>query len=72
VISADGMLYCCTYAGKFSLVKPVEGKFKIVSTFMLPGEDNEHIVHPVIKDGRLYIRHKSLLRVYDLAGRKPV
>lgn len=67
VISADGMLYCCTYAGELSLVKPGEDGFEIVSAFTLPGEDNEHISHPVIRDARLYVRHKDILRVYDIA-----
>ena len=68
VIAADGMLYCCTYAGELSLVKPNPDNFEIVSRITLPGEDKEHIAHPVIKDGRLYIRHRDLLRVYDVAG----
>jgi len=67
VISAEGMLYCCTYGGKLSLVKPTETDFQIVSSFRLPGEGKEHIPHPVIKDGRLYIRHINSLRVYSLA-----
>lgn len=67
VIAADGMLYCATYAGQLSLVKPGEESFEIVSAITLPGDDNEHISHPVIKNGRLYIRHRDVLRVYDIA-----
>ncbi len=67
VISADGMLYCCTYKGQLSLVKPLEDKFDIISSFKLPGEGSEHIAHPVIRDGRLYIRHINSLRVYSIA-----
>ncbi|MBC8486339.1 MAG: PQQ-binding-like beta-propeller repeat protein [Bacteroidetes bacterium] len=66
VIAADGMLYCCTYPGQLSLVKPTEKNFDIVSSIKLPGEGNEHIAHPVIKDGRLYIRHINSLRVYSI------
>jgi outer membrane protein assembly factor BamB len=66
VIAADGMLYCCTYAGELSLVMPGDTAFQIVSQMVLPGDDKEHIAHPVIHDGRLYIRHRGLLRVYDL------
>lgn len=71
VIAADGMLYCCTYAGELSLVKPEEDHFRIISRIRLPGEDNQHIAHPVIKDGRLYVRYHDLLRVYDLNGKEP-
>ncbi|MCD4736144.1 MAG: PQQ-like beta-propeller repeat protein [Bacteroidales bacterium] len=66
VIAADGMLYCCTYAGQLSLVRPTETEFQITSSIQLPGKGKEHIPHPVIKDGRLYIRHISSLRVYSL------
>ncbi len=66
VIAADGMLYCCTYAGELSLVLPGDTTFHIVSKMKLPGDDKEHIAHPVIHNGRLYIRHRGLLRVYDL------
>ena len=66
VIAADGMLYCCTYAGELSLVSPGDTAFQIVSKMILPGDDKEHIAHPVIHNGRLYIRHRDLLRVYDL------
>jgi len=67
VIAAEGMLYCCTYDGKFSLVKPTKEKFDIVSTIQLPGGGKEHIAHPVIHDGHLYIRHINVLRVYSIS-----
>lgn len=67
VIAADGMLYCCTYKGELSLVKPTPEGFEVVSSFKLPGDDNEHIAHPVIDNGKLYIRHRDLLRVYSIA-----
>lgn len=67
VISAEGLLYCVTYSGNLSLVKPLEDKFEIINTIKLPGEGNEHIAHPVIYNGQLYIRHHNSLRVYDIA-----
>ena len=67
VISADGLLYCCTYAGELSLVKPSDTAFDILSSIKLPGKGNQHIAHPVIKNGRLYIRHINSLRVYSVA-----
>jgi len=70
VIAADGMLYCCTYTGQLSLVKPNEDSFDIVSSFKLPGEGSQHIAHPVIKDGKLYTRHINNLRVYLVASNK--
>ncbi len=70
VIAADGLLYCCTYDGKLSLVNPTEDKFEIINTIQLPGGGKEHIAHPVIKDGRLYIRHINNLRVYSITDTK--
>ena len=67
VISADGLLYCCTYDGKLSLVKPSDTAFDILSSIQLPGEGNQHIAHPVIYNGRLYIRHINSLRVYSVS-----
>jgi outer membrane protein assembly factor BamB len=67
VIAADGMLYCLTYGGEFSLVKPTLDGYEVVSSFRAPGEDKEHITHPVIKNGRLYVRHKNMLTVYNIS-----
>lgn len=67
VIEANGMLYCLTYGGELSLVKPTFDGYEIVSTFQAPGIKKEHISHPVIKDGRLYVRHNNNLTVYNIS-----
>lgn len=69
VIADDGLLYCCTYGGKFSLVKPTENSFEVISTFQVGSRKNDHISHPVIKDGRLYVRHENTLWVYSIAAK---
>ncbi len=67
ILYADKMLYC--YAEKIgvvALVKPDPEKFAIVSSFKVPLGSKEHWSHPVISDGRLYIRHGDALMVYDI------
>lgn len=70
VISADGKLFCCTYNGVMSLVIPGDTAFSIKSQFELPGDGKYHIAHPVIYNGRLYVRNAGLLTVYNIAKNK--
>ena len=68
VIMADGMLYCCTYRGEFGLMKPGENGFELKSTFKYPKSKIMYITHPVIKDGKMYVRHDKSLKVYGLSN----
>ena len=64
---ADGMLYC--YAedtGNFALVKADPSKFDIVSSFKVTYGEDQHWAHPVVLDGRLYVRHGDVLTSYDV------
>jgi len=42
--------------------------FTIISTFKVPLGTAQHWAHPVIADGKLYIRHNNALMVYDIKG----
>jgi outer membrane protein assembly factor BamB len=67
VLYADKMLYCyAEKTGKIALVKPDPSKFDIVSSFKITLGKKEHWAHPVILDGRLYIRHGDVLMAYDI------
>ena len=70
VIAADGMIYCYAYSGDVALIKPLPDGFEIVSNFKAPGEKRDHMAHPVIKDGRLYLRYANALMVYDILDRE--
>ena len=63
---ADGMLYLYSEKGDVVLVKPNPQKFEPVSSFSIKEGSGQHWAHPVIKDGRLYIRHGDALMVYDI------
>ena len=67
IIFSDGMLYCYSERGDVALVKPNPQKFEVVSSFQIKKGSGEHWAHPVIKDGRLYIRHGDALMVYHIA-----
>ncbi len=67
VIYADGMLYCYSERGDLGLVKPDPEQFKVVSQFEITMGSNQHWAHPVIHEGRLYVRHGDALMAYDIA-----
>jgi outer membrane protein assembly factor BamB len=67
---ADGKLYLLTEKGTVALATPRPDKFEIVSQFNLPKQGQGPTwAHPVICDGRLYIRHSQYLYVYDVSRR---
>ena len=72
VLYADGRLYCLSQTGTMSLVKPNAEKWEIISRFEFANEPKKDVwAHPVILDGRLYLRHQQTLRCYDIRSRPP-
>ncbi len=72
IIAADGMLYCYEEKkGNVALVTASPEKFNVVSTFRITQGKGPHWAHPVISDGRLYIRHGDALMAYDIMGTAP-
>lgn len=67
IIFSDGMMYCYSERGDVALVKPNPGEFEVVSSFQIRKGSGEHWAHPVIRDGRLYVRHGDALMVYHIA-----
>jgi hypothetical protein len=68
IIFADEMLYIYSEKGDVGLVKPNIEKFEVVSSFKIKNGSGEHWAHPVIKNGRLYVRHGDVLNIYNIAG----
>jgi outer membrane protein assembly factor BamB len=65
VISADGMLYLYEErSGHVALVKPDSEKLNIISEFQIKKGEGPFWAHPVISNGKLYIRHGDMLMVY--------
>jgi outer membrane protein assembly factor BamB len=68
IIFSNGLLYCYGENGEVALIKPNPGKFEVISSFEIEVGSGPHWSHPVIKNGRLYIRHGEVIMVYDIAG----
>ncbi len=67
IISADGMLYLFEEkSGKVALAKADNTKLDIVSEFQITKGEGPFWAHPVIDNGRLYIRHGTVLMVYKI------
>ena len=63
---ADGMLYTLSENGKMGLVPATPKEHKVVSEFMIPNAGPESWPHPVISDGKLFLRHHDKLFIYDI------
>ncbi len=64
VIAADGLLYLYSDRGELALVKPGADAFQIISETKVRLGSGQHWAHPVINDGRLYLRHGNALIAY--------
>lgn len=72
VVYADGLLYCLSQTGVMALVKPTPAKWDIISSFQFVNEPGKDVwAHPVILNGRLYLRHRQTLFCYDVSAGKP-
>lgn len=69
LVYADGMLVCRSEQGLVSLVKATPKKFELLGRFEQPDRSGKPTwPHPVIADGRLYLRDQDALFCYDLRG----
>ncbi|MFZ4398450.1 MAG: PQQ-binding-like beta-propeller repeat protein [Bacteroidales bacterium] len=66
-IANDGLLYCYSDKGDFSLVKPTETAFEIINKIKITMGSDYHWAHPVIKNKILYLRHGNVMIAYSLA-----
>ena len=68
---ADGLIYAVNHRRTVALVKADLRGFEIVSQFDIPaGGNGPTWAHPVVSNGRLYVRHGDLLYCYDVAAGK--
>lgn len=68
VIFADGGFYCYGEDGTFSLATADPAAFNVVNSFKITKGTDQHWAHPVIHEGRLYIRHGNTLMAYNIKG----
>jgi outer membrane protein assembly factor BamB len=66
---ADGRLYCLDERGTVGLLKPGSGRLDVVGRFRLSDRRvRDAWAHPVLLDGRLYLRYHDTLWCYDVKG----
>ena len=68
IIYADGLFYCYGTDGVLALVETDGTDCRVVSSFKVPLGTGQHWAHPVINEGRLYMRHGDALICYNIAG----
>lgn len=66
VAYADGMLFCYGQKGTLGLVRVSPKAYQLVSKLQVKYGEGQHWAHPVISNGRLYIRHGGALIAYDI------
>ena len=67
IISAEGMLYLYDErSGYVGLVKANPEKFDLISSFKITKGSGPYWSHPVIHNGKLYLRHGTVLMVYNI------
>lgn len=67
IVYADGLFYCYSEGGDMALVLASPEKFNVISEFKVALGTNQHWAHPVIDEGRLFIRHGNALMVYHIS-----
>jgi outer membrane protein assembly factor BamB len=69
---ADGRLYCLAEDGEVALLKPTATEFEFAGRFRLvPQRVNDAWTHPVIANGRLFLRYHDTLFCFEIrAGQR--
>ena len=66
VIAADSMLYYYNFRGEVMLITQDPKNMEVVSKFKMEKGTNEHFAHPVINNGKLYVRHGNVIQAYSI------
>ncbi len=66
VVYANGRLYFRYQNGAVSLVRPSARGYEEISSFMIPHPEGPSWAHPVVIDGRLYLRQARTVYCYDV------
>ena len=70
MVWAEGRLYCQAQDGTVALLNPTPTAFEVAGRFQLVNaRDGDAWAHPVLLDGRLYLRYHDTLWCYDLRGK---
>jgi outer membrane protein assembly factor BamB len=68
MIMADGLFYCYSEKGEMALVSAKPESFIVISSFKVPLGTDQHWSHPVLRQGKMYLRHGNALMAYNIKG----
>ena len=66
LIAADGMLYYYNWRGEVMLITADPVNMEIKGKFRMTKGTKEHFCHPVIHEGKLYVRHGNVIQAYQI------
>ena len=68
VLYADGNLIFRYQSGELALIEATPEEYRLKGSFKPEYQEKESWSHPVIVDGRLYLREQDKLMCYDISG----
>ena len=71
IVAADGHLYFHYQDGVIALIEANPEEYRLKATFQLPNAGGDSWSHPVISHGRLFLREKDQLLMYNLRSHVP-
>ena len=71
VTYADGHLYIQSENNMVGLAEATPSGYREKGRFEIPDKGQMSWAHPVISDGRLYVRNQDTLLVYDIKAATP-
>jgi len=69
VVYADGQLYFRYQNGLMALIDATTDGYQLQGTFQIPDSNKPSWAHPVVLDGRLYLREQDQLLVYNVSAK---
>lgn len=66
VIGADGKIFCYSERGELAMMRPLPDRFELLGKAKVGMGSGPHWAHPVIHEGKLYIRHGNELIAYKI------
>ena len=68
LVYADSKFICYGNNGTINLVTTQQGKLEISGTLKIKEGTGHHFSHPVLANGKMYIRHGNALMAYKITG----
>jgi hypothetical protein len=68
VIANEDLLFYYNFRGEVMLINADPVNMDVISKFRITKGQKEHFAHPVIHDGKLYVRHGNWLQAFRIKG----